>query len=78
MLLAIVQILIGDAGHEGVGGVAVGEERAHGQQYLGDGQRRAPVLLQDVQADGALAVDVAVVNAGLEHHLGLRKASALK
>ena len=69
MLLAIVQILIGDAGHEGVGGVAVGEEGADGQQHLGDGEGGAPVLLQNVQADGALAVDVAVVDAGLKHHL---------
>ena len=69
MLLAVVQILVGDAGHERVSGVAVGQQRAHGQQHLGDGQRWTPVLLQDVQADGALAVDVAVVDSGLEHHL---------
>lgn len=70
VLLAIVQILIGDAGHQGVSRVAVGQHGADGQQHLGDGQRGAPVLLEDVQADGALAVDVAVVDARLEHHLG--------
>ena len=69
MLLAVAHVLVGDAGHQGVSGVAVRQQGAHGQQHLGDGQRRTPVLLQDVQADGALAVDVAVVDAGLEHHL---------
>jgi hypothetical protein len=33
---------------------------------LGDGERRAPLVPQDVQADGAVAVDVGVVDAGGE------------
>ena len=33
---------------------------------LGDGERRAPLVPQNIQADGAVAVDVGVVNAGGE------------
>jgi hypothetical protein len=35
-------------------GVAVCEEGTDGEQHLGDGQSRAPVVLQDVQANDAL------------------------
>ncbi len=37
--------------------------------HLGDGERRAPLVLQDVQADLAVAVDIAVVDARAVHHL---------
>lgn len=49
--------------------VAVGEQGADGEQDLGDGEGWAPVVLQDVQADHALTVDVAVVDPGAERHL---------
>ena len=47
----------------------VGEEGADAEEDLGDGEGGAPVVLQDVQADDALGVDVAVVDTGLEGHL---------
>lgn len=50
--------------------VAVGEKGADGEQHLGDGQRGRPVVLEDIQANDALAVDVAVVDARPERHLG--------
>lgn len=50
-------------------GVGVCEQRADGQQHLADGERGAPLVLQDVQADAAVAVDVAVVDARLERDL---------
>ena len=37
---------------------------------LGDGERRAPLVPQDVQTDRAVAVDVGVVDAGGEVDLG--------
>ena len=37
---------------------------------LGDGERRAPVALEDIQADASLGVNVAVVDLGLELELG--------
>ena len=42
--------------------VAVGEQGADGEQHLGDGERRTPVVLQDVQTDHPLTVDVAVID----------------
>jgi hypothetical protein len=49
--------------------VWVGEQRADRQQHLAHGQRGAPLVLQYVQADLAVAVYVAVVDACPEHHL---------
>lgn len=49
--------------------VAVCEERADGQQHLGDGKRWAPVVLQNVQADHSLTVNVAVVDPCTERDL---------
>lgn len=42
--------------------VTVCEQGADGQQDLGDGEGRAPVVLQDVQTDHTLTVDVAVID----------------
>ena len=39
--------------------------------YLGYGERGAPVVLENVQTDLALAIDVAVVDTGLEGHLDI-------
>lgn len=50
--------------------VTVCEQRADGQQHLGDGEGGAPVVLQDVQTDHTLTVDVTVVDPGTERHLG--------
>lgn len=52
--------------------VAVREQRADGQQDLGDCEGRAPLVLQDVKADLAVAVDVAVVDTSPECHLQVR------
>lgn len=50
-------------------GVWVCEQRAHRQQHLADSQGGAPLVFQDIQADLAIAVDVAVVDARPKHHL---------
>ena len=49
--------------------VAVCEEGADGEEDLGDGERGAPVVLEDIEADDAVTVDVAVVDARAEGHL---------
>lgn len=51
-------------------GVAVCQEGADGQEDFRDGEGRTPVVLQDVQADHALAVNVTVIDSGAEGHLG--------
>ena len=59
----------GRAGGWGLTRVGVGEQRADGQQDLGDGERRAPLLLENVQADLPAAVHVAVIDPRPERHL---------
>ena len=68
LILPIVDVLGGDAADQGVAGVTVGEEGADGEENLGDGECRAPLVLQDVQTDDALGVDIAVVDPGPEFH----------
>lgn len=48
----------------------IGEEGADRQQDFADCQGRAPLVFQDVQADLAIAIDVAVIDTCPEHHLG--------
>ena len=66
MLLPVLLVLGGDGGDQRVGGVAVAEEAADGEEDLGDGEGRGPLVLQDVEADHSLGVDVAVVDASPE------------
>lgn len=69
MLFPVLQVLRCYAADKGIRGIRVGQQRTDGQEYLRYGQRRTPVVLEDVQADHPLAVDVAVVDAGAEGHL---------
>ena len=69
VLLAVLSVLGGDRADQGVGGVAVAEQGADREQDLRDGERRRPLVLEDVQADHPLRVDVAVVDPGPELHL---------
>nr|CAD1831402.1 unnamed protein product [Ananas comosus var. bracteatus] len=50
-----------DLGDERVVGVGVGEEGADGEEGPRDGQRGAPLLLEDVEANAAVRVDVRVL-----------------
>ena len=59
-----------DVRDEGVVRVGVGEEGADAEQHLGDGEGGTPLVLEDVEADAAVRVDVAVVDAGGEVDLG--------
>jgi len=43
-------------------GVGVGEKTTDGEQDLANGQRRTPLVLQNVQANSTVRVDVAMVN----------------
>eukprot|EP00297_Palpitomonas_bilix_P018725 CAMPEP_0113884180 /NCGR_PEP_ID=MMETSP0780_2-20120614/10088_1 /TAXON_ID=652834 /ORGANISM="Palpitomonas bilix" /LENGTH=142 /DNA_ID=CAMNT_0000871719 /DNA_START=295 /DNA_END=720 /DNA_ORIENTATION=- /assembly_acc=CAM_ASM_000599 len=69
VLLFVLNELLRDVANERVAGVGVSQQRADAQQHFRHGQGGAPVVLQYVQADLALAVDVAVVDASLEGHL---------
>ena len=58
--------------------VTVSEQGADGQQHLGDGEGRAPVVLQDVQTDHPLAVDVAVVDPRTKRYLARQRQHQVK
>lgn len=45
-------------GHEGIVGVRVGEQRGDGQKHLRNGERGAPVVLENIEADAAARVDL--------------------
>ena len=57
-------------GVERVVSIRVSEQRRDRKEDARDSQRRAPLVLQDVQADGAVPVDVGVEHAGGEADLG--------
>lgn len=50
--------------------IGISQQRTNAQQDFGDGQCRTPLILENVQADSAVGIDVAVVNACREMDLG--------
>jgi len=73
VFLPVVDVLSCNAAHEGVTGIAIGQETADGEQHLGDGQGGAPLVLEDVQADHTLGVHVAMINSCAELDFGWLK-----
>jgi len=61
---------VGNLRHKGIIRVGVVEQGAQGDEDLGDGEGRRPLILEDVEADGAIGVDVGVVDPGGEVELG--------
>ena len=55
---------VGDLRHQRVVRVRVAQQRADREEHLGERERGRPLLLEDVEADGALGVDVGVVDLG--------------
>ena len=53
-------------GHQGVVGVRVGEQRGDGKKHLRNGERRAPVVLEDIEADAAARVDLQQARASID------------
>ena len=46
----------------------ISQQRADAEQHLADSERRRPLRIQDVEADAATPVDVAVIDFGGEFH----------
>lgn len=61
---------MGDLGHKRIVRVGVCQHRTDGQKDFRDGQRRAPLVTQNIQADATIGVDVRMVDAGSEVDLG--------
>ena len=70
MLSPVVLVEVRDLRHERIIGVGIGQERADREQHLGDGECGRPLVLEDVQANRAIAVDVSMVNFRCERNLG--------
>ena len=68
VLFTIVDILLSDAAYQRIIGICVSEKGRDRYKKLRYGQRRAPVVLQNIQANGTVAVDVAVVDASTKGH----------
>ena len=62
MLSPVVLVEVRDLRHERIIRVGIGQERADREQHLGDGEGGRPLVLEDVEADGAIRVDVSMVN----------------
>ena len=67
---AVKLVKHGDFWHHRVIGVRGAHKRAYRQQHLCDGERRRPLVFEDVEADSAVSADVAMVNSGRKSHLG--------
>ena len=70
MLRAVSPIHICDRWHQRIVWVWIAKQRADGEQHFGAGEGWAPLVLQDVEADAAILVNVAVVEFGGEIYFG--------
>ncbi len=70
VLLAICEVLSGDGRHQRVVRIAIVQKRTDRQKHFAYSQGRAPVVLENIQAYGALGVDIAVVDACFERDFG--------
>lgn len=68
--LTVGLVQVGNLGYERVIGIWVSQHGADRKQHLGDGERRTPLIPQDVETDAAVAVNVGVVDLGGEGNLG--------
>lgn len=59
---AVVTVQRGDLRYQRIVRIRVGQKAQDAQEYLRDRQRRAPVVLENVQADAARCVDVGMVD----------------
>ena len=62
VLLPVALVQISDFRHEWVVRVGVSEERADREKHFRDSEGGRPLVLEDVEADGAIRVDVSMVN----------------
>jgi len=63
-------VLMGHLGPQGIIGIGIGEKGQNGQQDLGNGQRRGPLVLENVQADDATGIDIRMIDLRHKGDLG--------
>jgi hypothetical protein len=63
MCFSVLYKLLRDAANQRIARIRISQKRADRQEHLGNGQCRAPIVLEHIQANLTLAIDVAVINA---------------
>ena len=66
----VTLVEVRNLGHQGIVRVRVSQQRADGEEDLGDREGGRPLVLQDIKADGSIRIYIAVVNFRRERHLG--------
>ena len=66
---AVALVNVSDVGNERVIGVSISQQGANGEENLGYGECRGPLILKDVQANATIAVDIGMVYFGDELNL---------
>jgi len=61
---------LGNIRNKRIIGVGIGEEGANTEQNLGYGKGWAPLVLKNIEANSPIGVDVTMINARGEMHLG--------
>lgn len=64
---------MGDLGNKRIVGVWIGQHRTNRQQNLRNSQSRRPLVSEDVQANGAIAVDIRMIDSRRKSNLGRLK-----
>ena len=70
VLGAVTLVDVSNLGHQRIIWVGVSQQGADGEEDLGDGECGRPLVLKDIQADGAVRVDIGVVDSSCEVNLG--------
>ena len=65
---AILSVLFGNIGHQGVIRVGFRQHGQNGQERLGNSKRRRPSRLQNINTDEAVCIDIRVINLRGEHN----------
>lgn len=55
---------------QGIVGIGIGQEGQNRQQDLGNGQRRGPLILENIQADDAAGIDIRMIDLRHKGDLG--------
>ena len=70
MFFLVLHQKLGNCPHQWAVWIGGSQQETHTKKHLVHRQGRAPLLLQDVEADFALGVDIAVVDSGAKCHSG--------
>ena len=70
MFFLVLHHKLGNCTHQRALWIGGSQQETNTKKHLVHRQGRAPLLLQDVEADFALGVDVAVIDSGAKFHSG--------